>query len=493
MIKVEKFNEVYVRVFTDRSIDQELSDFFRFRVKGYQYMPTYKNKLWDGYARLYNLQTKTLYVGLVDYLIDFAKRNNYEIEVSSELKQAQNISYEEVKTFVYGLTLTARGKPIELRDYQIEAVQVALDRGRTLLVSPTASGKSAIIYASLRWHLNNNRKCIIIVPSTSLVEQLYSDFQDYSSNNGFEVNDYCQKLYSGFTKDISKRVLITTWQSIFKQPKGWFRQFDVVYTDEAHLAKATSLTGIMEKMDETVYRIGTTGTLDDSHVNKLTLEGLFGRVYQVTTTRQLMDQNSVAELKIKCIVLKYDEPTRKMFKGTEYQKELDWLITNTGRNKFIRNLAISTTGNTLILFNYVDKHGKILFEIIRNKVGEDRKVFFIHGGVDTADREEIRNIVTKHNDAIIVASFGTLSTGTNIPSIRNVIFAHPSKSKIRNLQSIGRGLRLDDGKDGCTLFDLCDDLHWKSWKNTTLNHAIERYKIYATEQFKMKIIEVEMK
>ncbi|CAB4127133.1 SSL2 DNA or RNA helicases of superfamily II [uncultured Caudovirales phage] len=395
MIRVEKHNEVYVRVFTDRSIDQELSDFFRFRVKGYQYMPSYKAKMWDGYARLYNLQTKTLYVGLIDYLIEFAKRNDYEIEVCPYLRQTNNISYDDVREFVLTLNLSARGKPIELRDYQVEAVQVALDRGRTLLVSPTASGKSAIIYSSLRWHLNQQRSCIIIVPSTTLVEQLYSDFEDYSTNNGFVVADHCQKLYSGFTKHITKQVLITTWQSIFKQPKGWFRQFDVVYTDEAHLAKASSLTGIMEKMDETIYRVGTTGTLDDSHVNKLTLEGLFGKVYQVTTTRQLMDNSSVAELKIKCIVLKYDDATRKMFKGTEYQKELDWLVTNYERNKFIRNLSISTTGNTLILFNYVDKHGKVLYEMIRNKVIDSRKVFFIHGGIDTQDREEIRNIVTK--------------------------------------------------------------------------------------------------
>lgn len=260
-----------------------------------------------------------------------------------------------------------------------------------------------------------------------------------------------------------------------------------------HLAKAASISGIMEKCVNTKYRIGATGTIDESSkTNKLTLEGLFGPVYQVTTTKKLMDEGSVVNLKIKQLILKYDEETCKMFKGTEYTKELDWLVTNPIRNKFIRNLAISTTGNTLVLFNYVQKHGKVIYEDIKNKVHQDRPVFYIHGGVDTKDREEIRNVCSKYDNAIIVASYATMSTGTNMPSIENIIFAHPSKSKIRNLQSIGRGLRLNDGKNECRLFDLVDDLHWKSWKNTTLTHGIERYKIYIAEQFKIKIIEVEM-
>lgn len=430
MIKVEKHNEVYMRIYTDRSVEQELSDFFRFRVKGYQYQPSYKAKLWDGYIRLFNLQTKTLYVGLIDYVIEFAKRNEYEIEVSKDLNSRRGISYDQVKEFTDSLTLHARGKPIDLRDYQIEAIQVALDRSRVMLISPTASGKSAIIYSTLRWHLKEGRKCIIIVPSTSLVEQMYADFEDYSSGNGFSVEQHMQKLYAGFSKVFTKDVLITTWQSVYKQPKGWFQQFDVIFGDEAHNFKANSLSSVMEKMDEIEYRVGTTGTLDDSKVNKLTLEGLFGRVYQVTTTRQLMDQNSVAELKIKCVVLKYDEQTRKMFKGTEYQKELDWLVTHPERNKFIRNLAISTTGNTLILFNYVDKHGKILFEMIRSKVRDTRPVYFIHGGIDTKDREDIRNIVKHHGryknvtfgnkqikieyDEVVPLTDGTTKRGVNI-------------------------------------------------------------------------------
>jgi superfamily II DNA or RNA helicase len=489
-IKIEYHSEVFLRVFAGSSIEQELSDFFRFRVEGYQWTPAFKNKLWDGYVRLYNLQTKTIYLGLIDYIYEFAKRNDYEVEVDSNIFKLNGTTIEEVQLFADSLNLYGRGKPIQIKDYQVQAVQTAIDRNRVLLLSPTSSGKSLMIYTLLRHHLNQDRKCIIVVPSTQLVEQLYADFEDYSSANGFKVSENCQKLYSGFSKLFEKEVLITTWQSVINQPKPWFNQFDVIFGDEAHQFKAKSLTTIMERLDNVRYRIGTTGTLDGSKVNKLVLEGIFGRVFTVTTTRELMDNKSVVELKISCLLLKYDTETRQALKEFTYQEEMNWLVTHPARNKFIRNLAISTKGNTLVLFQYVDKHGKKLYEMINSKISEGRKVFFVHGGVATTDREEIRTICEKENDAIIVASFGVFSTGINMPSIENIIFASPSKSKIRNLQSIGRGLRLKDGKTVCKLFDITDDLSWKSHKNHTLNHGAERYKLYMAEQFKTKMIEV---
>ena len=192
------------------------------------------------------------------------------------------------------------------------------------------------------------------------------------------------------------------------------------------------------------------------------------------------------------IILKYNEDIRKERKNKTYQEEMDWLVANEKRNKFIRNLAIKSSGNTLVLFQYVEKHGKILYELIKEKAHSERKVFFVYGGTDTTDREAIRHITEGESDAIIIASYGTFSTGINIPSLENVIFASPTKSKIRNLQSIGRGLRLKSGKTQCNLFDIADDLHWKSWKNHTLNHAAERYKTYAEEEFTIKIVEVDL-
>jgi superfamily II DNA or RNA helicase len=492
MISIEKISEVHIRVYTDPSIAQELSDFFTFDVPGAKFTPQFKARIWDGKIRLYDLHRKTLYVGLLKYVLDFAERNGYEVKELNAVINKTPIEAETVKKFAEFLNPCSRGEPITIRDYQIEAVTKAITDERTLLLSPTASGKSFIIYTLMRYHLEHNRKCIIIVPTTSLVEQMYSDFSDYSTGNGWKTQNNCQKLYSGFTKEFTSNVLITTWQSIYKQPKEWFNNFDVIFGDEAHQFKAKSLGTVMEKMTGARYRIGTTGTIDNSKVHKLVLEGLFGPVHRVTTTKQLMDAGSVANLKITCLIMKYDEVTRKMMNKADYQSEMKYILGSESRNKFIRNLTIKCDGNTLVLFQQVAKHGAVLYDLIKAKVGNTRKVFFIHGGTDTEAREEARKIMEKETDAIVLASYGVFSTGVNIPSIENVIFASPSKSKIRNLQSIGRGLRLKNGKTHCNLYDISDDLHWKSWKNHTLGHLAERLKTYAEEKFEYKLIEVEI-
>ena len=492
MIKVEKLDDVYVRVFGDPSVEQELADFFTYEYPGARFTPQYKARLWDGKVRLYDQVRKTLYVGLVKYVQTFAERNDYEIQLSDELTLQNNINDDQLQQWLQDLNPQSRNEAIQVRDYQFEAIRKALSDERVLLLSPTASGKSLIIYSIIRWHLEHNRKCVIIVPTTSLVEQLYADFEDYSSANGWKTSAHCQKLYAGFPKQFTKDVLITTWQSIYLQPKSWFKQFDAIIGDEAHQFKAKSLTTVMEKMDGIRYRIGTTGTLDNKKIHQLVLEGIFGPVHRVTTTKSLMDSGRLSNLNITCVVLKYSEEIRKARKNNTYQDEMDWLVSNEKRNKFIRNLAIKSTGNTLVLFQYVEKHGKVLYEMIKEKAHDTRKIFFVYGGTETSDRESIRHITEGEEDAIIIASYGTFSTGINIPSIENVIFASPSKSKIRNLQSIGRGLRLKSGKTHCNLYDIADDLHWKSWKNHTLNHAAERYKTYAEEEFKLKLVEVDL-
>lgn len=490
-ITIEKLNEVYMRVLTDDAgIDQELSDYFKFRVPGYQFTPAYRAKIWDGFIRLFDLQRKTLYIGLFEYVQKFAEAHNYQIELKDNVCVNNNLSEQDVYDYVSALNLHGDQKPITIRDYQIDAVTTALNKERTVLLSPTGSGKSLIIYSICRWHIEQGRKVMILVPTTSLVEQLYADFEDYSWANGWSTKANVQKLYSGFSREFHKNVLISTWQSVYLQPKAWFDQFNVIVGDEAHTFKSKSLVSVMEKMSNIKYRIGTTGTIDNKKVHKLVLEGIFGPVHRVTSSKDLMDQGTLAKLNITCLVLKYQDEIRKIVKDYKYQDEIDYIISSEQRNKFIRNLAVKCKGNTLVLFNYVERHGSILYDMIKNKVHEDRKVFFIHGGTDVEDREAIRHITDKENDAIIVASFGTLSTGVNIPSIENVIFASPSKSKIRNLQSIGRGLRKKDGKTECNLYDIADDFSWKSKKNHTLNHFAERIKTYSEENFEFKIVEI---
>lgn len=210
-LTVEKISEVFLRIYGDPGCEQELEMFFTYDVPGAKFTPKFKARLWDGKVRLYSIIRKTLYVGLFNYLVEFCKRNNYELsfhatEEYPKVYEPNHYEIEDTTQFIESLNMYARGNPIPARDYQIEAVNYAQNANRTVLLSPTASGKSFMIYCLIRHHLEAGRKCILVVPTTSLVEQMYSDFQDYSSHNGFDVEENCQKLYSGFEKDQTKYI-----------------------------------------------------------------------------------------------------------------------------------------------------------------------------------------------------------------------------------------------------------------------------------------------
>ena len=490
-LTIIKKNDVYLKVECDPSIAQELHSHFSFEVPGAKFHPMYRNRVWDGQVHLFSLFTNQVYIGLKPYVEYFANENGYTVDDSKFEVTADQASKENIKQFIDSLKLTSNNKPIQIRDYQFNAICNAINDGRRLLLSPTGSGKSLIIYVLLRWHEQFGRKQLIIVPTTSLVEQLYSDFQDYSTANGWKASYNCYRIYGTVDKNSDMPITISTWQSLYKLPKQYFKDYKVVYGDECHLFKAKSLTTIMHKCVTTPYRIGTTGTLDGTKTHKLVLEGLFGKVYKTTTTKKLIESNQLADLKIFAIILRYPDDIRRDNRKNTYQEEMDFLVQHYPRNKFIRNLALDQKGNSLVLFQYVEKHGKALYDMILQKA-EDRKVFFIYGGTETQQRENARKITEGETNAIIIASFGTFSTGINIRNLHNIIFASPSKSRIRNLQSIGRGLRIGDNKTKCKLFDIGDDLSWKSKKNYTLLHMVERIKIYADEDFEYNTAEVKL-
>jgi superfamily II DNA or RNA helicase len=488
-IVVSKVNDVHMRIECESGARQELADYFTFYVPGYKFMPAFKNKMWDGKIRLYDLRSNTLYVGLLSYVKKFAEEREYEVEVNFP-SQITKVNEEDLQTFVTKFLHL----PFTPRDYQYEAATHGLRNKRALLVSPTASGKSLIIYILLRFYMNvlKGKRLLLIVPTTSLVEQMRSDFLTYAQNDDSFDESIIHTIYSGKEKDTQAPIVITTWQSIYKLPKTWFEPFRMVVGDEAHTFQAKSLSSIMEKLVDCPYRFGLTGTLDGTLTHRLVLEGLFGPVYQVTTTKALMDADQLAKLDIKCLVMKYSDEECKSVKDKTYAEEIDFIIAHQKRNNFIKNLTIDQKGNTLVLFNRVDKHGKPLFKLIREAAGEGRNVFYVSGETDVTDRETIRAITEKEKDAIIVASLGTFSTGINIRNLHNIVFASPSKSQIKVLQSIGRGLRkADDGRD-TTLYDISDDLHWKTKKNFTLIHAGIRIQIYSKEQFNYKIHEVKL-
>ena len=481
---ISKANEVFLRVNAEPHIEYELRDHFTFQVEGAKFMPQYRNRNWNGEIHLFDLRSKRIYVGLLDRIVAFCKKHDYSYKfVENEYygvpyEENEGISYEGVKDYMSSICSHSP------RKYQIEGVHDALKHNRKLLISPTASGKSLMIYSLVRYYIDKGQKILLIVPTTSLVEQMYKDFQDY----GWDSESYCHRIYSGKEKTNEFPVTITTWQSVYKLEKSFFEDYNVVIGDEAHLFKSKSLISIMTKLHHAKYRFGFTGTLDGTQTHKWVLEGLFGPSYKVTKTDELIKQGHLSQLDIQCLVLKH--PPQKF---EVYNDEIEYLITHEQRNKFIKNLALDLKGNTLILYSRVEAHGAVLYDIINNNKKDNQKVFFVHGGVDAESREEIREITENEKNAIIVASYGTFSTGINIRNLHNIIFASPSKSRIRNLQSIGRVLRKGANKVKAILYDIADDCTHNSRRNYTLNHFIERIKIYNEENFNYEIISIQLK
>lgn len=493
---LHKINEVYCRIEAPDHILMELSDSFSFFAAGYKYHPKFKARIWDGKIRLLNTKTKRIYLGLADKIEEYCQKQDIEFECSYD-NSGNSLSIFEFDKFLKTLNL-----PFEMRDYQKKSAIGSIRNKRQILLSPTASGKSLIIYSIIRYL---NLKTLLIVPTTALVLQMRDDFKNYSQNDdSWDVDEQMAIVMGGKEKqkfDESISIICTTWQSIYNLDKRWYddKEFDVVILDEAHNGKAASLTSIMEKLTDTEYRIGTTGTLDDIQVHELTLHGLFGAPKRVVETKELIESKHLSEMQIKCIVFSHGEKEAlglKKLMGMDtkkaYMEELKYIVSNKKRNDFIVNLALSVEGNSLLLYNFVEDHGMVLYELLKKKT-TDKEIFFVSGDISAEQREEIRKTVEeKGKNCIIVASLGTFSTGINIVNLHNIFFTHPTKAKIKLLQSIGRGLRKGNEKFHCVFFDFSDDLRVKTKKNYTYIHFLERLKIYIKEKFTYKIYKVDL-
>jgi|TARA_R110001592_G_scaffold47214_1_gene149816 superfamily II DNA or RNA helicase len=477
---ISKKNENEIHIDCEQHVLYELQEAFSFDVEGASFSPAYRKKFWDGKVRLCSVVKQTLPAGLTyrlckwldkhDYKWDFRESKYYGVPYEVD----ERIFYEGVELFMNKIS------GVKPRDYQIETVFHALKEYRKTIVSPTGSGKSLMIYSIARYLKSIGKRVLVVVPSKGLVEQMTGDFVDY----GWDVENI-HKIYQGHSIDTKAPVTVTTWQSVYGLDKSWFRQFDGVIGDECHNFKAKCLQGIMKKMPDAKWRYGFTGTLDGKNVHKLILEGQFGPVYRTTTSSDLMDKGFLAQLKVEIITLKHEPQSFKT-----YNDEIELIGLMEERNRFITNLSCDLKGNVLVLFSRVEKHGLPLHEMIQSKT--NRPVHLIYGDTKVDVREDVRSIAEKSNDNLILGSYGTMSTGVNIKNLHHVVFASPSKSRIRVLQSIGRGLRKAKGKESVLLYDIADDFRGgKIVKNNfTLNHLAERIKFYIDEDFTYRITEL---
>jgi len=480
-VSIQKVNDVWIRVIAEPSIKMDMSEYFTFEVPGAKFSPKVKSGMWDGKIRMLNGMTGMIYLGLKDRVIEFLERRGIEYELDDRLVIDNDIPEDA------GHHLAKKFDTLfECRDYQNEAVVAALKNERMLMLSPTSSGKSFIIYLIARYHAARGRKVLLLVDSKSLLKQMGQDnFPNYNKNRELSFGYY----NAGEVPEVVEHdMTLCLYQSIAKNVAPWFDQFDVILCDEAHKYKAMSLKNLMEKTTKIRYKIGFTGTIDGAKSNEWTLNGVFGETHQIITTKELMDEGSVSEFDISILTLKYDDSVVRRYRNCKknkkekkitYHDESEFLKTLEERDDFLVRLMEARDGVSLLLLKHVE-HVETIAEKLTERV--DRPVHMIVGKLSSDERESIRQNVNKSKDAIIVATYGTMSTGVDIPSITTLVMGFPYKSRITVLQSIGRALRVTD-RGKAKVFDIVDDLTIGRLKNYTLKHLNERVKIYTQEQF----------
>lgn len=542
-IVVDYVDEIKCKITTRKEILYSLRNAFSFYADGYKFHPKYKQGLWDGKINMIDIKGN-FPSGILKRILRHCKEDGLSIKVNDIHRyKTVDVSPELIQT----LCSYSRFEPY---DYQQTAIKHILGKKKLLLKSPTSSGKSLMIYLTYRWCVDNDIPMLITVPSTSLAEQLISDFRDYVADD-HNVDEFVDALYSGKDKNTPKPVIISTWQTCAKMPEAWIKKFKFYVCDEAHGASSAELTKIINNMTTCEYRIGFTGTLNGAEMHEIEMNARFGDIYQTITTRELIDRGIVTDILIASIQLKYSAEDLAHFwkyAGSDYQKEVDFIIDSDVRNKYIINKAMNLDGNTLMLFNFIERHGdKLLDSLNAQRLKYKKRIMYVSGKVKTDKRENIRkqmdsdlpefyeinfekgkiivdsidvdfssinthigkelnveclecdyyiegdingvvkNINVVEGSYILLATYGTLSTGINIKNLHHLIFCHSYKGKIRILQSIGRILRKSKVKNKVYLHDLVDDFRKGKKENHSFRHGEIRLELYDEEQFDYEI------
>jgi len=490
-IILEKLNESYIRVIVDdEDILQDLWIRYSEYQSGYQFSPKYKNRRWDGKIRKFSRETGVTQIGFTKDIISYFESNKMEYEM---------IGFEEEqvldeKLFKERTDYFMRNSGISIRDYQEEAIRVSLEKRIGILLSCTGSGKSLMLYNIIR-HLRADdvKRIVLIVPNITLITQMRDDFKDY----GYDDMENEVTLLGGGYKPNDNPVLISTWESLQNLDKDFFLDIEAVFVDEAHGSRAKKLEEILNYCSNAKYKIGTTGTLPNDAGDILKIRSVIGDVIFELKSKDLIDRGLLSDISIAGLILKYPNDFITLNKNRSYPEEVKLVEEHEGRNKVLEIILTKTNSshNSLILVNHI-KHIDTVKEYLENRFPE-RKVSIITGKVKSKERDEIRIGMEDEDGTIILATYATMSTGVNIPKLHNIVLYANSKSKIKVLQSIGRGLRRHVTKDKIVIFDVIDDLSYlnsrgRQVSNYLLKHWRERFGYYTEQHFPTMVVDIEL-
>ncbi|MFW6282045.1 MAG: DEAD/DEAH box helicase family protein [bacterium] len=482
-LELDKLNEVYFRIKNlNTSQALEIKEHFSCYIEQHWFNPKVKAKIWDGRISFYDWREQTIPIGLFPQFIKFCNKFGYQYKLNFDKEELFNHISDEDLQQLYEVIF--QGTEYEPRDYQHEAIKKALKFKRGVIESPTASGKSLAVYSIIRFILGiTEGKILLIVPNINLVNQMFSDFSDYGWKH---AENFCSLIFHKSDKvDWNRPIIISTWQSIYKKSQSFFEQFDAVLVDETHGASSNSINSCLKKCVNAEYRIGLTGTMPKELINQFTIYGYLGpKIFELKSS-ELIDKGVLSKIKIANLLLKYpDEIIYRYWHSDDgniqkysYNEELDVIYENKDRNKVFNYILnkVDKKQNVLVLCSKIS-HLKEIKKYLEENF-KDRSVYEIYGDIEGDERERIRKLANVDDGVIIVGTWKTMSTGINIKKLHHVIFASSLKSRIKILQSIGRGLRTHETKDKVLIWDIIDDLTWiNTWRDKEVKHKNQVYK-----------------
>lgn len=500
-ITLINYNELYYQLSTTLDISGALRDNFSYRAPGFIFNPLYKNGLWNGFVCLY--KGKLFPKGLLPDLKKFCEVNNIKLNIPTSL-YLKSISESRIDEIIEETNLSDVNKktgeviPIKLRDYQVDAIKTAILQKHQLIVSQTSTGKTLMIYMILKILQENvlfstpystfaYSKMLVIVPSITLVEQMYNDFINYSKLNGWPAEDLCTKMHSKAKPDLSKPILITTWQSLMDKDERFFKLYGCVILDEAHkigksnTKESKEVEKEINKCVNAEFLLGFTGTMLDEPLYKKKIQSFFGGHKEVTSYQEAIQAGNICDLKVNILKLNYTSGLEDKMRN--YKNEKSFIMSSSRRNEFIKKLLLKTHGNKLLLFMEIKKHAKVIYEAIKtDERFKDYQIILLDSSSKVDVREKAKTLLETNNNVIVFGTYALLGTGWSVNNIWNVFFIAPLKSKVAILQSIGRGLRLIPGQNKiCNIWDIVDKFEYK---NILYRHFLQREKYYKENNFK---------
>lgn len=467
------------------------------RIEAWKFNPLVKKGIWDGYIS-YVKDDKWIPAGLWQEITKICKQYKYELKINGVTRMFdKDINAESFEQWALEF-FENHPDGITPRDYQIEAAFNILKFRRSLSELATSAGKTLISFLTVAYMLEKEKakKILFVVPNVSLVVQATEDFGEYNHEN--RVKMLIQQIYSGQKIKQNRNIVVGTYQSLVKKPKEFFEEFDAVIVDETHKAKSNSIKTILQKCTNAVYRYGLSGTIPkDNTLDRLTLMSQTGPLITEVKASFLQKEGHIAGCNVKIVEMNYaPEASKQAFMELATNRydskdvftlEQNYIINSTGRLNFITKIIAKVPNNSLVLFHRIE-HGKKLYEMLRQR--SDKKVYYVDGGTNTDIREEYKAKMEAGDDVVIIASYGTFSTGISIKKIHNIFFTESFKSEVIIRQSIGRGLRQHESKDAVNIIDFVDDLRYDGWENYLYRHATARQKIYKQEKFSYQIKKV---